>query len=51
MTIEEALEHNWFKKQNKDVIAGREMIKGLKGNTFEYYSSDKKSQSNFPENK
>ena len=22
-----------------------------KGNTFEYYSSDKKSQSNFPENK
>ena len=35
MNIEEALEHSWFKKHNKEVIAGREMIKGLKGNTFE----------------
>ena len=51
MNIEEALEHKWFKKYSKDVIAERVMIKGLKGNTFEFYSSDKKSQNNTSENK
>jgi Ca2+-binding EF-hand superfamily protein len=51
MNIVEALEHKWFKKYNKDVIIGREMCKELKGSTFEFYSSDKKSQNNISENK